>query len=102
MNRRKAFGLCAALPIVMLLARCAAAEPTDEELLKQVPTAEQAMQDEVDHWGLPFSEQLRRFAAARESWRQSLGQQAPRDFIVGIQHGLEKVPRNKYWFKGSY
>jgi len=78
------------------------AEPTDDELLKQTPPAEQAVQTEVDHWGLPFSEQLRRFAAARDAWRQSLGPQAPQHFIVGIQHGLEKVPRNKYWFKGSY
>ncbi len=80
----------------------AVAEPTDEELLKQTPPAEQAAQTEVDHWGLPFSEQLRRFAAARDAWRQALGPQAPQNFLVGIQHGLEKVPRNKYWFKGIY
>ena len=80
----------------------AVAEPTDEELLKQTSPAEQATQSEVDHWGLPFSEQLRRFSSARDAWRQSLGPQAPQNFVVGIQHGLEKVPRNKYWFKGVY
>jgi hypothetical protein len=92
----------AAIPVVCLFASWAAAEPTDEEVLKQVPAAEQVMKDEVDHWGLPFSEQLRRFSRAREAWRKSLGDQAPRDFIVGVQHGLEKTPRNKYWFKGVY
>ena len=49
-----------------------------------------------------FSDQLRRFLAAREAFRKALGAQAPRDFIVGTQHSLDKVPRNKYWFKGDY
>jgi hypothetical protein len=102
MSHRAAIGLCMAFAIGCLIVSWAAAEPSDEELLKQVPPDEQALQSEVDHWGLPFSEQLRRFAAARDAWRQSLGQQAPRDFIVGVQHGLEKTPRNKYWFKGTY
>ncbi|MCE5302405.1 MAG: DUF4091 domain-containing protein [Planctomycetaceae bacterium] len=77
-----------------------AAELTDAELLKQVPASERALRDQVDHWGLPFSEQLRRFVAARDAWRKTLGPQAPQNFWVGIQHGLEKVPSNKYWFKG--
>jgi hypothetical protein len=74
----------------------------DEKLLKTLPAEEQSLQDTVDHWGLPFADQLRRFLAARETFRKSLGTQAPREFFVGTQHGLDKVPRNKYWFKGDY
>ena len=94
--------LYVALSMTTLLAPCVAAEPTDDELLKQVPAAEQSLKDQADHWGLPFSEQLRRFVAARDEWRRSLGPQAPHGFIVGTVHSLEKVPRNKYWFKGRY
>ncbi|MEN6407824.1 MAG: hypothetical protein ABFC77_15320, partial [Thermoguttaceae bacterium] len=89
-----------AICIAMSFGSLAAAEPTDAELLKQAPASDQVFRDCVDHWGLPFSEQLRRFVAARDAWRKSLGPQAPQDFWVGIQHGLEKVPSNKYWFKG--
>lgn len=78
-----------------------AAKP-EEDVLRSLPAEELAIKDSVDHWGLPFADQLRRFTAARDRFRQQLGDRAPRDFFVGIQHGLEKVPHNKYWFKGTY
>ena len=31
-----------------------------------------------------------------------LKEKAPKNFLVGTQHGLEKIPLNKYWFKGNY
>jgi hypothetical protein len=102
MSLKKYAGPCATLALVATLVSGAVATPTDEELLKQVPAAERVLQDQVDHWGLPFSEQLRRFDAGREAWRKAIGDKAPSDFVVGIQHGLEKTPRNKYWFKGRY
>ncbi len=74
----------------------------DEQYLKTLPAGEQALKDTVDHWGLPFADQLRRFTSARSSFRKKLGKGAPENFIVGIQHGLEKVPKIKYWFKGAY
>jgi len=80
----------------------AVAEPTDAELLGQVPQDQQALQDRVDHWGLPFSEQLRRLDRARRAQREALGDKAPKNFLVGVQHGLEKTPKNKFWFKGAY
>ncbi|MHC4122767.1 MAG: DUF4091 domain-containing protein [Planctomycetota bacterium] len=78
------------------------AAEVDKDFLKTLPPGEQAIANEVDHWGLPFSDQLRRFISAKESFKKQIGQRAPENFIVGVQHGLEKIPRNKYWFKGKY
>ena len=60
------------------------------------------MRNEVDHWGLPFSDQLRRFLSGRAELQRQLGAEAPKNFLIGVQHGLEKVPLCKYWFKGKY
>ena len=87
---------------IHLLASCADAAERDEEYLKTLPDAEQALADTVDHWGLPFADQLHRFTSARSSFRRKLKDRAPTKFIVGIQHGLEKIPKKKYWFKGTY
>jgi hypothetical protein len=78
------------------------AATVDEKFLKTLPPEEQSLQDTVDHWGLPFSDQLRRFLSAREAFRSALGAQAPKHFMLGTQHALEKVPKTKYWFKGQY
>jgi len=79
-----------------------AAGPTDQELLKSLPEAELTLKDTVDPWGLPFSDQLRRFQHGQRHWAELLGAEAPEDFLLATQHGLEKVPKNKYWFKGNY
>jgi len=87
----------------MLWAAIAAeAGPADEQLIQSLPAEEQAIKDTVDHWGLPFADQLQRLSAAAATQREQLGALAPKGFVVGIQHGLEKVPQNKYWFKGRY
>ncbi len=78
-----------------------AAAPEDAELLKTLPEAELAIKDTVDHWGLPFADQVRRFQQAQARWSRDLPM-APADFILGVQHGLQKIARNKYWFKGTY
>jgi len=74
----------------------------NKKFLETLPKEEQAMKDEVDHWGLPFSDQLRRFIDARSQLKKHLGIETPKNFLLGLQHGLEKVPLNKYWFKGKY
>ena len=56
----------------------------------------------ICHWGLPFSDQVRRLQAGEEAIRSELGDKAPQNFVIGIQHSLEKVPLNKYWFKGRF
>ncbi|MCK5113760.1 MAG: DUF4091 domain-containing protein [Phycisphaerae bacterium] len=78
------------------------AAEVDKKFLATLPKKEQEMKDDVDHWGLPFADQLRRFIKARSQLQDQLGAKAPKNFLVGIQHGLEKVPLNKYWFKGKY
>jgi len=78
------------------------AAEVNKKFLTTLPKKEQAMKDEVDHWGLPFSDQLRRFINARSQLKKQLGTKAPKNFLVGLQNGLEKVPLNKYWFKGKY
>jgi len=102
MNLRSFVRPCGIVLAWLLLCRPAPGQVVDKEFLQSLPAEEQAMQDTVDHWGLPFSDQLRRFVAARAEFRRALGDAAPGDFFVGIEHGLEKVPRNKYWFKGRY
>lgn len=87
---------------VVLTVVAVATGPTDQELLKTLPEAELALKDTLDHWGLPFSDQLRRFTQAQQYWLDLLGAEAPKDFMLGTQHGLEKIPKNKYWFKGAY
>ena len=67
-----------------------------------LPLAEQELANQVDHWGLSFSDQVRRFQKGITSQMDQLEEKSPKNFLVGIQHGLEKVPLNKYWFKGKY
>jgi hypothetical protein len=69
---------------------------------KNLPVEEQKLADTVDHWGLSFSDQLNRFNSGADKLKDELKEKTPQNFIVGIQHGLEKVPLNKYWFKGEY
>jgi hypothetical protein len=95
-------GICVVVFGILPGATLSQTVTVDEKLLKTLPAEEQSLKDTVDHWGLPFSDQLRRFLAARETFRKALGTQAPREFFVGTQHSLDKVLRNKYWFKGDY
>lgn len=86
----------------VLLGATALAAPPDQKIVDSLPPAERAIKDTVDHWGLPFSDQLRRLEAAAQAQREHLGALAPKGFVVGVRHGLEKIPKNKYWFKGRY
>lgn len=69
---------------------------------KSLPPAEQKRADQVDHWRLPFSDQIRRFQKGFASQMEQLKEKSPKKFLIGVHHGLEKVPLNKYWFKGEY
>jgi len=75
-----------------------AGEPTVAEL----PAPEKAIKDTCDHWKLGFYDQVRRFQAAEKDFRAKLGTKSPEKFMTGIQHSLDKIPVNKYAFKGVY
>jgi len=102
MTDRTSLDWLAMLACALPVSCAAAAEPNVAELLKSLPEAELAIKDTVDHWGLPFADQLRRFRRGQESWQALFRGEGPEDFMLGTQHGLEKIPRNKYWFKGNY
>ena len=102
MTTKARVSFCVGVVGVLLSGPPVWAQAADEAFLKTLPAEEQSLKDTVDHWGLAFSDQLRRFLAARAAFREALGAQAPKSFIVGTQDGLVKIPKNKYWFKGSY
>lgn len=61
---------------------------------KTLPEPEKALLNSADPWGLAFSDQITRF----QTYFQQDGQA---DFVLGIKHNLEKIFRNKYWFRGK-
>ncbi len=69
------------------------------------PPAEEAIKNDVDHWGLPFADDVRRFdkgcAAFEAKLRQKRPDAPPLNYVVGIETALRKVMRNKWWFKGQ-
>ncbi len=85
--------------VVMLIAGLLASSAMAAEDVKSLPAAEQAMANDVDPWGLGFADQLRvyreRFAAAQKA------NPGPPEYVVGLETGLTKVFRTKYWFRGT-
>lgn len=69
---------------------------------KDLPSEEKTIMDSADHWRLGFYDQVRRFEVAEKQFKNMLGNQAPQKFMSGLQHSLDKVPLNKYAFKGRY
>ena len=65
-----------------------------------LPPEETAIQKDVDHWGLPFSDQLRAFDANFRKFAKATGKSRP-NYILGVETSLRKTLRNKYWFKGA-
>jgi len=59
-----------------------------------LPEEEKNFLNSVDPWGLAFSDQITRFQTYFPHERQT-------DFVLGIHHNLEKIFRNKYWFRGN-
>jgi hypothetical protein len=55
---------------------------------------EKALADTVDHWGLPFGDQLTRF-------RSYFAQDPKTSYAVGVTHDLVKILPNKFWFRGQ-
>lgn len=66
----------------------------------KLPPAENIVKDDVDHWGLAFSDQLAAFESHVRSFAQKTGIASP-DYILGAETSLRKTFRNKYWFKGD-
>lgn len=69
---------------------------------ENLPELEKMIMNTADHWKLGFYDQVQRFEAAEKRFKESLGKNAPEKFMVGIQNSLDKIPLNKYAFKGSY
>lgn len=69
---------------------------------KDLPEAEKAIINSADHWRLGFYDQVRRFEKAEKDFKAILGNAAPSNFMVGVQNSLDKIPLNKYAFKGKY
>ncbi len=58
-----------------------------------LPDAEKGIADTVDSWGLAFSDALVRYEARFEGHDDA-------NFVMGMNHGLVKILRNKYWYRG--
>lgn len=65
-----------------------------------LPPEETAIKNDVDHWGLAFSDQLRIFGKNFQNFAKAENQESP-DYILGIETSLRKTFKNKYWFKGK-
>ena len=66
----------------------------------KLPPAETAIKNDVDHWGLAFSDQLAAFESHVRIFARKTGIAEP-DYILGEETSLRKTFRNKYWFKGN-
>ncbi len=66
----------------------------------QLPAEEIAFKNDVDHWGLAFSDQLDVFKENFQIFAKKTGIKSP-DYVVGIESPLRKTFKNKYWFKGQ-
>lgn len=62
--------------------------------IKTLPEEEKALLNSTDPWGLAFSDQIMRF-------QTYFPQESKDNFVLGIRHNLEKIFRNKYWFRGE-
>ena len=77
--------------VVFLVCACALA---GTKRLDGLTDEEKALADTVDHWGLPFGDQLTRF-------RSHFAQNPKATYAVGVTHGLVKILPNKFWFRGQ-
>ena len=66
----------------------------------QFPPAEQTMQDDVDHWGQAFSDQVRLFEARFKRFEGAAGK-GELDYVLGVETPLRKTFPAKYCFKGQ-
>jgi hypothetical protein len=91
--------LAAVVPIVgAMLWLCASAAMA--VTVDSLPEAEKAIANDVDPWGLPFSDQLRHFQA--EFSRFQATSPGEKSYALGWETGLRKVFKTKYWFKGQF
>ncbi|MBM3335153.1 hypothetical protein FJY63_10875, partial [Candidatus Sumerlaeota bacterium] len=98
---RKVFGV--AISLLLLFATCEVIAQKKD--MPTFPPAEDAIKNDVDHWGLPFSDQKRRFdkafAAFEAKYRNAHPGAGPLNYALGVETALRKVFRNKWWFKGE-
>ena len=80
--------------ILLLSLPCFGSEPN------QLPGEEAALKNDVDHWGLAFSDQLEVFKENFQMFAKKTGMKSP-DYVVGVESPLRKTFKNKYWFKGQ-
>ena len=67
---------------------------------REFPPAERGIKDEVDHWGAPFSDQVRGFEARFNAHAAKRGK-PELDYVIGVETPLRKTFLPKYWFKGQ-
>jgi len=65
----------------------------------QLPAEETAVKNDVDHWGLGFSDQFDAFKNKFRQFAEKTGVKSP-DYVLGVETALRKTFQNKYWFKG--
>ncbi|OHB60692.1 MAG: hypothetical protein A2Y12_04930 [Planctomycetes bacterium GWF2_42_9] len=68
--------------------------------IDNLPVAEREIKNNVDHWGLAFSDQLNDFRKNFNKFSQITGIESP-TYILGVETSLRKTFKNKYWFKGQ-
>ena len=66
----------------------------------ELPEAERAVQDTVDHWGQAFSDQHRVLEERYEAFEKAQGT-GPLDYVLGVESSLRKTFPDKYRFKGA-
>jgi len=66
----------------------------------EFPAPENAVKDDVDHWGIAFSDQLNAFESAFADFQRKAGK-GKLDYVLGVETSLRKTFQNKYWFKGK-
>ena len=80
-----------AFAIIMLGVLSAAALDREQEYFKTPDDWELSLGDQKDY----FEARLEKFCAAGNIAIQSL------DYVCGIEHSLQKIFKDKYWFKGN-
>jgi hypothetical protein len=68
---------------------------------EEFPPAEKAIQDDVDHWGQAFSDQLVAFRSGFARFEAESGKRNL-DYVLGVETSLRKTFPNKHWFKGRF
>ena len=65
-----------------------------------LPPEEASIKNDVDHWGLAFSDQIEVFKSNYQRFAEDTRTDDP-DYVLGVETSIRKTFKNKYWFKGK-